>query len=92
MAYISPEVDESFLFWLNKDSWNSGHPLDMARFYRFIKDLRKSDPAGYWIGPLRPALEQALSDIRPQMDREHRAEAVSKYVQYAEVIHGYEAS
>ena len=39
MKYFTPSIDKYFAAWILRDTWDSGHPLDMQRFYRFVRAI-----------------------------------------------------
>ena len=38
---LSPVVGRYFDAWICQDSWDSGHPTDTERFYRFVKAVAR---------------------------------------------------
>jgi hypothetical protein len=39
MKYFTPTIDKYFAAWVLRDTWDSGHPLDMQNFYRFVRAI-----------------------------------------------------
>ena len=40
-SYFSKIIDRYFLKWIGPDTWASFHPLDMERFYQFVKAIKR---------------------------------------------------
>jgi len=36
MKYFTKSIDKYFACWILPDTWHTGHPSDMDRFYRFV--------------------------------------------------------
>lgn len=46
-VYFSKIVDRYFLRWITPSTWFTYHPLDMERFYQFIKAIKRYSRCSY---------------------------------------------
>jgi len=45
--YFSKIIDRYFLRWIAPDTWLTYHPLDMERFYQFVKAIKRYSRSNY---------------------------------------------
>ena len=68
MKYFTPAIDKYFASWIIRDTWHSGHPEDMDRFYRFIIAINHfSKPIKHKLGLDNPYLSKYPKILRPKM-------------------------
>jgi hypothetical protein len=70
MTYFTPAIDKYFASWILRDTWHTGHPLDMARFYCFVRAV------DHFSGPIKrkldlddPHLANYPEELRPKFAR-----------------------
>ena len=85
---LSPVVARYFEAWICRDSWDSQHPLDRQRFYRFVKAVAR-------YGRRRPPLAGHIKELVEQRWRSHRGvsrlkHAVTDFTDLYETLLEYE--
>ena len=87
MIRISKVVGRYFEAWIALDSWDSFHPLDLQRFYRFVKAV-----ARYTRKPFPPGDVRALIKARRNKQRSADAldHAADRYAEIYETLLEYE--
>ncbi len=87
--YFSNKVDEELRGWMIHDTWDTGHPLDQARFFMFARALaglaQKVD-----VGDVEAKLKIALKEFHPNLVVSRFASTLEKYAAKAEIILAYE--
>ena len=61
--YFSKIIDRYFLQWIAPDTWVTYHPMDMERFYQFVKAIKRYSRTNY--GP------KLLKNIIKAAKKEH---------------------
>jgi hypothetical protein len=89
--YFSKIVDRYFMRWISPDTWHTHHPLDMKRFYGFVKALRRySRKRG---SPrLRANIIMAAKIKHPELDEECLEERADYFSSLAHKILDYEST
>ena len=87
MIKISKVVGRYFDAWITLDTWDSFHPLDMQRFYRFVKAVVR-----YSRNPPSPSDVRALITARWHDQRPVDAldQAADRYAAIYETLISYE--
>ncbi len=90
--YFSEPVDRYLMAWIRPESWNSKHPLDMRRFYQFIKALRNDSQSPSIPMEFAEKLEAAVKECHPDLTARVISEIASPYFVAAETIFDYESA
>jgi len=88
--YFSPMIDRYFNQWINLPTWDSMHPLDMTRFYQFVKALRTYS-RNSWRIKFRQNVLMAVKEKYESLDENHIKEMVEFFFNRAEVVLAYES-
>ena len=89
--YFSPVVDRYFLQWIVLPTWDSMHPMDMQRFYQFLKALKRysrKDWSAYFI----QNIVNAAKHFHPNRDADCIRKAAVRFLEIAEDIFAYESA
>jgi hypothetical protein len=95
-VYFGRTTDFYLRQWLGLDSWNSGHPLDEARFFRFLKVLNTyARPDRYGISKAEPSrfrqiLRRVVLERQPNRDNSSLQATLDRCAATAGVVYHYE--
>ncbi|MBI4307929.1 MAG: hypothetical protein HY684_03905 [Chloroflexi bacterium] len=90
--YFSPLIDRYFNGWIGLFTWDSKHPYDMARFYKFLKALGRYSRKRGWLGRLHRKIVIAAADYHSSLAKEHIRQMADFFVREAETIFFYEST
>lgn len=89
--YFSKAVDPYLADWLRRETWDTKHPLDMARFYQFLKALQRYSRHPWLLG-FAEKLQAAVKGHHPTLSDSSLSKRVQFYVDKAETVFEYEAA
>jgi hypothetical protein len=89
--YFSPLVDRYFINWLSLPTWDSMHPLDMQRFYQFLKAMRLYSRSPWQI-KFRENIIKAAKKLHPNLQQEYIVEIADVFMHHAEIAFAYDAA
>lgn len=69
MPYFTKAIDRYFAAWILPDTWESGHPSDTNKFYRFVYALHKFSKR-VKVGTL-PLDDPSLENLHPSIKSQH---------------------
>jgi hypothetical protein len=88
--YFSQLTDRYFNHWISLPTWDSRHPLDMQRFYQFVKALRKYSRKP-WQTKFHENIQIAAKANHPTLNDKYVTEMADLFLAHAEIIFAYDA-
>jgi hypothetical protein len=89
--YFSKTVDRYFLAWIGPDTWDSFHPLDMERFYKFVKAIKRYSRSNY--GPkILENIVKAARNEHPDLNDDYVKEIAQDFSSISHQILDYEST
>jgi hypothetical protein len=87
--HFSKIIDRYFLSWICPDTWATYHPLDMERFYKFVKAIKRYARSNY--GPkIYKNIIKAARKEHPGLDEGHIREMAEDFSSIVHKILDYE--
>ncbi len=83
--YFSVKADKSLMQWLGPRTWDSKHPLDMERFYRFLMALNRYS-RGNWSKDFQENLSRAAQAVHGGATEER----LRFFTEKADTVYDYE--
>jgi len=84
-SYFCVKADEYLMHWLGPRTWDSRHPLDMERFYRFLKVLHRYSRKD-WSKNFRENLTRAARSVHGRATEE----SLGFFTEKANTVYDYE--
>ncbi len=89
--YFAKIIDIYFLNWIRQDTWDSFHWLDMERFYKFVKAIKKYARSKY--GPkIYKNIIKAAKKEHPNLNEAHVEEKARYFSSIVHQILDYEST
>lgn len=89
--YFAKVIDRYFLSWICPDTWDTFHPNDMERFYKFVKAIKRYARSNY--GPkIYQNIIKAVRKEHPNLNEEHIEEMARKFSSIVHKILDYEST
>lgn len=86
---LSPVIQRYFDAWIQMDTWDSYHPLDQERFYRFIKSVKRYSKRK----PAPSEIEKMIIERwKGRRVKRHLIASAQRYASRYEIILKYEAT
>jgi len=89
--YFSTIVDRYLNHWIALPTWGSKHPLDMQRFYQFLRALKRYSRKD-WTLDFRERIFRAAKDNHPEFDESYLVETIDYFVRQEEIICDYHSA
>ena len=89
--YFAKMIDRYFLSWIRPDTWDTYHPFDTERFYKFVKAIRRYARVNY--GPkIRQNIIEAARKEHPRLDEDYIKEMAESFSSIVHKILDYEST
>jgi hypothetical protein len=83
-------VQKYFNTWINQDGWNSEHPLDQQRFYRFVKACKPHGKKKISYHDVKNAIIEKVLSISPDFDKDTLEELANNFAGRYSMFMDYE--
>ena len=84
---IPETAKKAMAVWMASDTWHTGHPSDMGRYYDFVTAL--CDERFMDEGLIRQTIHKEIETHHPKFNWEEKEELVDQFVQLTARIYGY---
>jgi hypothetical protein len=90
-TFFSKVVDRYFRQWIALPTWDSMHPMDLGRFYQFLKAIKRYSRK-HWATRFHQSVVEAATEFHPRLDKEHVHRMADFFLETARTIFEYESA